>query len=69
MTDMVSTGPNGAGSAASAGGSLPEETMRELREQMYQAYMNRASEGELDNRPIIERLLALRKERAALQRY
>jgi NADH-quinone oxidoreductase subunit E len=32
MTDMVSTGPNGAGSAASAGGSLPEETMRELRE-------------------------------------
>jgi len=32
MTDMVSTGSNGAGSAASAGGSLPEETMRELRE-------------------------------------
>jgi oligopeptidase A len=37
---------------------------RELRERMYTAYMNRASSGALDNRPLIRRILALRRELA-----
>ena len=39
---------------------------RELREEMYRAYITRASAGEGDNTPIIERTLALRREQAAL---
>ena len=33
---------------------------------MYRAYITRASSGEGDNTPIIERTLALRREQAAL---
>lgn len=39
---------------------------RDLRERMYRAHITRASEGPLDNTPIIERILALRKEQAGL---
>ncbi|MCZ6465446.1 MAG: M3 family metallopeptidase [Proteobacteria bacterium] len=39
---------------------------RALREQVYRAYITRASGGELDNAPIIERILALRREQASL---
>jgi oligopeptidase A len=42
---------------------------RALRETMYRAYMNRAGEGEFDNRGVIERILALRRERAQLLGY
>ncbi|MDP9347865.1 MAG: M3 family metallopeptidase, partial [Gemmatimonadota bacterium] len=42
---------------------------RELRRRMYDAYMNRASEGEHDNRPVIARILELRRELAALLGY
>ena len=42
---------------------------RELRQQMYQAYVNRACEGELDNRPLIARILQLRREYANLLGY
>jgi oligopeptidase A len=42
---------------------------RGLREQLYRAHLRRASEGELDNAPLIERILALRAEEAALLRY
>lgn len=39
---------------------------RALRETMYTAYMNRASSGEHDNRPLIARILKLRRELAHL---
>ncbi|MEL7036356.1 MAG: M3 family metallopeptidase [Cyanobacteria bacterium J06592_8] len=39
---------------------------RELREQVYKAYISRASSGELNNFPLIERILELRKEKAKL---
>ena len=39
---------------------------REQREQVYKAFIMRASSGELDNSPIISRILKLRAEKAAL---
>ena len=39
-------------------------TNRELREKLYKAFVSRASSGELDNRGNIDRILALRKEKA-----
>ena len=39
---------------------------RDLRERMYHAYMNRASGGEHDNRPLIRRILQLRRELAGI---
>ena len=42
---------------------------RDLREQLYRAYITRASEGELDNAPLIRRILQLRSEAAGLLGY
>ncbi|HEU4452512.1 MAG TPA: M3 family metallopeptidase [Longimicrobium sp.] len=42
---------------------------RDLRERMWHGYMNRASEPPHDNRPIIRRLLELRRELAGLLGY
>ena len=45
---------------------------RELREQLYRAYVTRASEfgpAELDNTPLIDKILALRSEEATLLGY
>lgn len=42
---------------------------RDLREQLYKAFISRASLGELDNRPIIKRILELRQELAELLGY
>jgi oligopeptidase A len=39
---------------------------REIRERMYQAYSTRATESGRDNRPLISRILELRKEKAKL---
>ncbi|HEX6038158.1 M3 family metallopeptidase [Longimicrobium sp.] len=39
---------------------------RELRQRMYEAYMNRASSGEHDNRPLVKRILELRRELAGV---
>lgn len=39
---------------------------RDLREKLYKAFISRASTGELDNTPLIERILQLRKEKAML---
>ncbi|MEO0837031.1 MAG: M3 family metallopeptidase [Cyanobacteria bacterium J06642_3] len=39
-------------------------TNRELREKLYKAFVSRASNGELDNRGNIDRILELRKEKA-----
>ncbi|RUR85084.1 oligopeptidase A [Chlorogloeopsis fritschii PCC 6912] len=44
-------------------------TRRDLRQVLYKAYMTRASSGELDNNPIIERVLELRQELAELLGY
>jgi oligopeptidase A len=42
---------------------------RDLREVLYKAYISRAAAGELDNNPIIERILTLRQELAGLLGY
>ncbi|MDT8376818.1 MAG: M3 family metallopeptidase [Mariprofundaceae bacterium] len=39
---------------------------RALRERMYSAYVTRASDGDLDNTPVIDEMLKLRKEAAEL---
>lgn len=41
----------------------------ELRERLYRAFMTRASEGPLDNAPLIAQILTLRKEQAQLLGY
>ncbi len=41
-------------------------TRRDLREKLYKVFISRASSGELDNTPLIERILELRKEEATL---
>jgi oligopeptidase A len=45
---------------------MQHSTRRDLREKLYRAYITRASTGELDNRPLIERILELRYELAQL---
>ena len=42
---------------------------RDLREQLYRAYVTRASSGETDNTPLIRRILALRREEARILGY
>ena len=42
---------------------------RALRETLYRNYQNRASEGELNNKPLINKILALRQELAQLLGY
>jgi oligopeptidase A len=41
----------------------------EIRRQVYEAYVNRALDGERDNRPVIQRILELRREKANLLGY
>ena len=41
-------------------------TRRDLREKLYKAFISRASTGDLDNTPLIDRILELRKEEAIL---
>ncbi len=45
---------------------MQHSTRRDLREKLYKAFVSRASNGELDNTPLIERILELRKEEAIL---
>jgi len=45
---------------------MQHSTRRDLREKLYKAFVNRASSGELDNAPLIERILELRQEKAQL---
>jgi len=42
---------------------------RSLREEMYRAYLTRASSGDIDNTIIINKILALRKEKAEILGY
>ena len=55
--------------APSVGPFLEHARRRDLRERVYRAFVTRASSGELDNGPIIVRLLAIRKEEATLLGY
>jgi oligopeptidase A len=50
----------------SFGPFMQYSSRRDLREKLYKAFINRASTGELDNAPLIERILQLRKEKAML---
>lgn len=42
---------------------------RDLREKVYKAYLTRASSGEADNTPLIDRILTLKQEKAELLGY
>lgn len=50
----------------SYGPFMQHSTRRDLREKLYKAYITRASTGDLDNNPLIERILELRQELANL---
>ena len=50
----------------SYGPFMQHNTRRDLREKLYKAYVTRASSGELDNNPLIERILELRRQLADL---
>ncbi|NEP16767.1 MAG: M3 family metallopeptidase [Leptolyngbya sp. SIO4C1] len=45
---------------------LQHSRRRDLREQMYRASVTKAASGELDNTPLIEKILALRQQQAVL---
>ncbi|MEB3151683.1 MAG: M3 family metallopeptidase [Sphaerospermopsis sp.] len=45
---------------------MQHSTSRDLREKLYKAYITRASSGELNNNPLIEKILQLRQELAEL---
>jgi oligopeptidase A len=45
---------------------MEHSTRRDLREQLYKAHISRASKGEWDNHPLIERILELRQEKSQL---
>ncbi|PIG95321.1 M3 family metallopeptidase [Gloeocapsopsis sp. IPPAS B-1203] len=50
----------------SFGPFMQHSTRRDLREKLYRAFIIRASSGDLDNSPLIERILQLRQEEAKL---
>ncbi|TAE56212.1 MAG: M3 family peptidase [Nostocales cyanobacterium] len=45
---------------------MQHSTRRDLREKLYKAYITRASSGEFNNNPLIERILQLRQELSEL---
>ncbi|TDI39575.1 MAG: M3 family peptidase [Acidobacteria bacterium] len=47
-------------------GFMNHSARRDLRETLYRALVSRASEGELDNRPLIDAILKLRREESKL---
>ncbi|MDJ0736644.1 MAG: M3 family metallopeptidase [Nostocaceae cyanobacterium] len=48
---------------------MQHSTRRDLREKLYKAFISRAASGELDNNPLIDRILSLRQEMAELLGY
>ena len=54
---------------SSAGQTDGDIACRALREEMYRANITRASSGEKDNSPIIEKVLSLKNEKAHLLGY
>ena len=53
----------------SFGPFMEHSRRRDLREQVYRAFITRASDGELDNTPLIDRILELRREQASILGY
>lgn len=53
----------------SYGPFMQHSKRRDLREKLYKTFISRAAAGELDNKPIIERILGLRQELAELLGY
>jgi oligopeptidase A len=53
----------------SMGPFLDHSQRRDLREQVYRAFITRASSGEADNTPLIQNILQLRQEQARLLGY
>ncbi len=53
----------------SVGPFLEHSRRRDLREHIYRALISRASEGELDNTPLMDRILQLRQEQASILGY
>lgn len=53
----------------SFGPFLKYSTRKYLREKVYKAYITRASNGELDNNPIIKQILKLKQEQAQILGY
>lgn len=53
----------------SYGPFMQHSKRRDLREKLYKAFISRAAAGELDNKPIIDRILTLRQELAELLGY
>ncbi|WP_017652602.1 M3 family metallopeptidase [Fortiea contorta] len=53
----------------SYGPFLLHSTRRDLREQIYKAHITRATSGDLDNNPLIDRILELRQELSNLLGY
>jgi oligopeptidase A len=53
----------------SFGPFMEHSRRRDLREQLYRAFITRASSGDSDNTPLITRILRLRQEKAALLGY
>lgn len=45
---------------------LQHSRRRDLREKVYKAFISRAASGELDNNPLLDRILQLRQEKAAI---
>ncbi|MCP2729978.1 M3 family metallopeptidase [Limnofasciculus baicalensis] len=45
---------------------MQHSTRSDLREKLYKAFISRACSGDLDNNPLIERILALRQEKSKL---
>ncbi|OUL35707.1 M3 family metallopeptidase [Nostoc sp. 106C] len=50
----------------SYGPFMQHSTRRDLREKLYKAFISRAASGDLDNNPLINRILELRQELASL---
>ena len=48
---------------------LKFSTRRDLREKVYRAFVTRASEGDTDNNPLINKILTLRQEQADILGY
>ncbi|AFZ47404.1 oligopeptidase A [Cyanobacterium stanieri PCC 7202] len=53
----------------SFGPFLKFSTQRDLREKVYRAFVTRASEGDTDNNPLINKILTLRQEQADILGY
>ena len=81
LVELLAQSARGAGEAEASGESGPwritldypsfgpfleHSQRRDLRQQVYRAFITRASSGELDNSPVLEKLLALRREEAGL---